>query len=67
MALVGEDDVGGGGQLAPSKFFKMLWFQHKHLVTLAHWIWHSLLSKHFLNLLTPQPQFQISSYRSNGF
>ena len=31
------------------------WFKDKHWGSLAHWIWPRLLSKHFINLLTPQP------------
>jgi len=39
------------------KYAKKTWFQDKHRVTLAHWIW--FLSKSFINLLTPQPHFLV--------
>jgi len=39
----------------PSKCVKKTWFQDKHWDTLAHWIWPRILSKHFISLLTPQP------------
>jgi len=36
---------------------KKPWFQNKHCDTLTNWIWPILLSKHSINLLTPQSHF----------
>ena len=43
------------------------WFHDKHRGTLAHWIWPIFLSKHFTNLLTPQPNvFFMLAYQSRA-
>jgi len=56
VALDGEESGGIGGKLPPSMLNKS-WFQNKHWGTLTNWIWPILLSKHSINLLTPQPHF----------
>jgi len=53
MALPGEEGAGTGVKLPPSECVKKPWFQDKRWGTLAHWIWPRMLSKHFINLLTP--------------
>jgi len=54
VTLAGEEDGGIGGMSPPSTL-KNPWFQSKHYGTWTNWIWQILLSKHSINLLTPQP------------
>ena len=57
----GNDFVWGGRckdwrAIAPQVgVSKNPWFQEKHRGILAHWIWPRFLSKHFISLLTQQP------------
>jgi len=52
-ALSGEEGERTGTQLLPNKCVKNPDFKHRGI--LAHWISHRFLSKHFINLLFPQP------------
>ena len=48
MTIVSKN-LGGHGPIRPP------WLRLWHWGTLARWIWPRLLSKHFMNLLNPQP------------
>jgi len=56
VALDGEESGGIGGKFPPS-MLKKPWFQNKHWGALTNWIWPIFLSKHSINLLTPQTHF----------
>jgi len=56
MALAVEEGALTGSNCPQSECVKKNWFQGKCWGTSAHWMWPRLLGKHFINLLTPQPQ-----------
>jgi len=55
IALSGEEGVGNGGQLIPKKMCQKILISRQTPGYLAHWTWPKFSSKHFINLLTSQP------------
>jgi len=58
VALAGEEGGGIGGKLPPN-MLKSPDFKTNIGTFLTDWISSALLSKHSINLLTPQPHFLI--------